>query len=306
MTGCFQTSTTRPAGGSGGPGEESSDLMDTMRVESKDGVFTIVFCRPRQYNTITPQFRDELNLALDEAEADQDVRVILLRAEGDAFCAGYGLDWATEEQAREGHWDSVQDMQAFIGPYVQTFLRLWDSSKPSVAAVHGWCLGGGTDMILCCDLVLAADSAVFGYPPARVYGIPTTGMWAHRMGLSQAKRYLFTGDEIPAHKAKATGLVLETFPDAAVEEEGRALAERIAKVPLSQLAMLKLLLNQGLENSGFRSTVTLGTLLDGVARHTAEGNSFVERSRELGWREAVRERDEPFGDYGSPPAGFTE
>jgi enoyl-CoA hydratase len=275
--------------------------MDTIRVEQEDGVFTIVLCRPHQYNTITEQFRDELSSAIDEAEADQDVRVILLRAEGNAFCAGYGLDWTTEDQASEGHWDSVQDMHGFIGPYVQTFLKLWDCSKPTVAAVQGWCLGGGTDMILCCDLVLAGDSAVFGYPPSRVYGIPTTGMWAYRMGLSHAKRYLFTGDEIPAHEAAKTGLILDAMADASVEEHARSLAQRIAKVPLSQLVMLKLLLNQGLENSGFRSTVTLGTLLDGVARHTAEGKTFVERTREVGWRETVRNRDQPFGDYGSRP-----
>ena len=275
--------------------------MQTIRVEREDGVFGIVFTRARQYNTINPEFRDELSRAIEEADADPDIRVIFIRADGDAFCAGYGLDWTTDDQAVEGHWDSVHDMHEFIGPYVRTFLKLWDCSKPTVAAVHGWCLGGGTDMVLCCDLVVAGESAVFGYPPSRVYGIPTTGLWAYRMGLSQAKRYLFTGDEIPAPVAARTGLILETVPDGDVQEHGRGLARRIAQVPLSQLRMLKLLLNHGLENFGFRSTVTLGTLLDGVARHTAEGNAFVERAREVGWRQAVRDRDQPFGDYGSRP-----
>jgi enoyl-CoA hydratase len=273
--------------------------MNTIRIERDGGVFTIVFARGRQYNTITPELRDELSCAIDEAEADAAVRVILLRAEGDAFCAGYGLDWTTDEQAVEDHWDSVQDMQQFIGPYVQTFLKLWYCSKPTVAAVHGWCVGGGTDMILCCDLVVAGDSAVFGYPPSRVYGIPTTGMWAHRMGISQAKRYLFTGDEVPAPVAAETGLILEAVPDEELQAHAHALAQRVAQVPLSQLVMLKLLLNQGLENQGFRSTVTLGTILDGVARHTGEGKAFVESTRKVGWREAVRDRDDPFGDYGS-------
>lgn len=273
--------------------------MQAMRVERGDGIYTITFTRARQYNTINPQFRDELSASIDEAEADSDIRVIFLRAEGDAFCAGYGLDWTTEDQAAEQHWDSVYDMREFIGPYVKTFLKLWECSKPTVAAVRGWCLGGGTDLILCCDLVVAGESAAFGYPPSRVYGIPTTGMWVHRMGLSQAKRYLFTGDEIPAPVAAATGLILEAVADDDVEEHALRIARRIANVPLSQLIMLKLLLNQGLDNAGFRSTLTLGTLLDGVARHTAEGKAFVDATRQIGWREAVRARDLPFGDYGT-------
>lgn len=270
-----------------------------LRTELDDGVLSVVFTRASAYNTITPELRTELGAALDAADADDDVRVVVLRAEGKAFCAGYGLDWATDAQAVEKTWDSVQDMRRFIGPYVDTFLRLWNMPKPTIAAVHGWCVGGGTDMVLCCDLIVAGEDASFGYPPSRVYGVPTTGMWAHRIGWQQAKRYLFTGDEITAPVAAGIGLVLETVPNDRLEEHVTALARRIARVPLSQLVMLKLLLNQNLENMGFRSTVALGTLLDGVARHTPEGLAFVERSREAGWREAVRERDNPFGDYGS-------
>lgn len=275
--------------------------MKTLRTERQDGVFSIVLTRQDSYNTIIPELRDELSQAIDEAEDDPDVRVILLRAEGPAFCAGYGLDWVTDDQAVEDDWDSVHDMREFIGPYVRTFLKLWYCSKPTVAAVQGWCLGGGTDLILCCDLVVAGDTAVFGYPPARVYGIPTTGMWVHRMGLSYAKRYLFTGDEVPAPTAAETGMILECVPDDDLLPHATGLATRIAKVPLSQLVMLKLLCNEGVENAGFRSTVTLGTLLDGVARHTSEGRAFVEDARKHGWRDVVRSRDMPFEDYGSRP-----
>jgi len=267
--------------------------------EAKDKIATITLNRPDRLNAFTPTMKDELIAAFDQADADDDVRVILLRAEGKAFCAGYGLDWCTDDQAVEAAWDSVHDMRKFIGPYVETFLRLWSIPKPTIAAVQGWCVGGGTDMVLNCDFIIAGEDARFGYPPSRVYGIPTTAMWGHRIGWQQTKRYLFTGDEITAPVAEAIGLTLETVPNAALQEHVTAFAQRVARVPLSQLVMLKMLCNQPLENMGLRSALTLGTLLDGVARHTPEGLGFVDRSQAVGWRQAVRERDDAFGDYGS-------
>ena len=127
--------------------------MKTLRTETAAGVRTIVLDRAAEYNTITPTLRDELAVAIDAAEADHDVRVILLRADGPAFCAGYGLDWSTAAQARElgdgagRAWDSVADM-AVMGRFVDTYLKLWYARKPTVAAVQGWCIGGGTDMVL--------------------------------------------------------------------------------------------------------------------------------------------------------------
>ena len=186
-----------------------------------------------------------------------------------------------------------------MGRFVDTYMKLWYAKKPTIAAVQGWCVGGGTDMVLCADLIVAGDDASFGYPPARVWGTPTTAMWVYRMGLEQAKRYLLTGDEIPATRAAEIGLVLEVVPAAQLEAHATALAERMARLPLSQLVMLKLLCNQTVENMGFASSRLLGTLFDGVARHTQEGLDFVRRSQEAGFRQAVRERDDPFGDYGS-------
>lgn len=272
--------------------------MQTLRTETHNGVRSIVLSRAEEYNTITPTLRDELAVAVDEAESDADVRVILLRAEGRAFCAGYGLDWSTPAQAGESRWDSVRDYR-MMSTFVETYLKLWYCQKPTVAAVQGWCIAGGTDMVLCCDIIVAAEGASFGYPPSRVWGTPTTAMWVYRMGVERAKRYLLTGDEIPAPEAARMGMILETVPDDELTDHGIALAERIAKVPTSQLVMLKLLCNQTVENMGFASSRTLGTLFDGIARHTKEGQDFVDRAGEVGWREAVRERDEPFGDYGS-------
>jgi enoyl-CoA hydratase len=281
-------------------------VAETLRTETRAGVRSIVLSRASEYNTITPALRDELAAAIDAAEADRRVRVILLRAEGPAFCAGYGLDWSTAAQAGEAVraearvWDSVADHQ-MMSRFVETYMKLWYARKPTVAAVQGWCIGGGTDMVLCADLIVAGESAVFGYPPARVWGTPTTAMWVYRMGLERAKRYLLTGDEIPARTAAEIGLVLEVVPDAELEARAFALAERMARLPLSQLVMLKLLCNQTVEHMGFASSRLLGTLFDGIARHTQEGLDFVRRAQEVGFRQAVRERDDPFGDYGSKP-----
>jgi len=276
--------------------------METLRTETAEGVREIVLCRADAYNTITPALRDELAAAIDAADADRDVHAILLRAEGPAFCAGYALDWGTSAQAGEKRservWDSVADMR-MIGSFVDTYMKLWYAKKPTIAAVQGWCIGGGTDMVLCADLIVAGEGASFGYPPSRVWGTPTTAMWVYRMGLERAKRYLLTGDEIPARTAAEIGLVLEVVPDAALQSHARALARRIARVPTTQLVMLKLLCNQTVENMGFASSRALGTLFDGIARHTQEGLDFVRRAEEVGYREAVRERDDPFEDYGS-------
>ncbi|HZS77695.1 MAG TPA: crotonase/enoyl-CoA hydratase family protein [Ktedonobacteraceae bacterium] len=277
-----------------------------VRTETEAGVRSTILCRPEEYNTITPTLRDELAAAIDEADADPHVRVILLRADGPAFCAGYGLDWSTEAQAQEENservWDSVADMQ-MMKRFVDVYMKLWYASKPTIAAVQGWCIAGGTDMVLCADIIIAAENASFGYPPSRVWGTPTTAMWVYRMGLEKAKRYLLTGDEIPAREAARIGLILETVPEEQLQEHAMNFARRMAQVPLNQLIMLKLLCNQTVENMGFASSRSLGILFDGIARHTQEGRDFVSRAKEAGFRQAVRERDDPFGDYGSGPRG---
>lgn len=279
-------------------------MGETLRTEKAQGVFSIVLTRAAEYNTITPDLRDELAAAIDAGDADADSKVILLRAQGPAFCAGYGLDWATEYQAtKEGSeraWDSVADVQV-ISSFVDVYMKLWYARKPTIAAVQGWCIAGGTDMVLCADIIVAAEGASFGYPPSRVWGTPTTAMWVYRLGFERAKRYLLTGDEIPAVEAARIGLILEAVPDEQLQEHAFALAGRMAKVPAGQLVMLKLLCNQTAENMGLSSARTLGSLFDGIARHTHEGLDFVARAREVGIRKAVRERDDPFGDYGSRP-----
>jgi enoyl-CoA hydratase len=279
-------------------------MGNAVRESTEGNVRRLTLCRPERYNTITPELRDELGRALDDAERDADVRVVLLDAEGPAFCAGYGLDWSTDaqadEEARAGRvWDSVRD-QHMIRSFADTWAKLHDCSKPTVAAVQGWCIAGGTNIVFNAHLIVAAASARFGYPPSRVWGVPEAPWtWVARLGLQNARRYMLTGDEFTAAQAHAMGAVLEVVPDDELAARSMALAQRIALVPASQLEMITWSLNAVADEMyDPRSSRRLGTIFDGVARHTAEGLDFVARSREVGFREAVRERDRPFGDYG--------
>lgn len=279
-------------------------MGNAVRVTGEGAVRRLTLCRPDEYNTITPTLRDELRHALLDADRDDEVAVVLLDAEGPAFCAGYGLDWATPAQAAEVErdrrvWDSVRD-QRMIARFTETWALLHELSKPTIAAVQGWCIAGGTNIVFNADLIVAATDARFGYPPSRVWGVPEAPWtWVARMGLERAKRYMLTGDEFSGEEAAALGIVLEAVPADELHDRATALARRMAQVPVSQLQMTKLALNEvarrAYDPAGSR---LLGTFLDGVARHTQEGLDFVDRSAEVGFRQAVRDRDQPFGDYG--------
>jgi enoyl-CoA hydratase len=281
--------------------------MPAIRVDDDGAVRHLVLCRPDEYNTITPDLRDELVSTLTDADREPNVRVVLIRAEGPAFCSGYGLDWstaaqATEHEGRDRVWDSMADLR-MIGRFAEAFALLHQISKPTVAAVHGWCIAGGTDFVLNADLIVAAESATFGYPPARVWGIPEAPwVWVARLGLERAKRYLLTGDSISGEEAARIGMVLECVADGELLTHASELAQRMARLPLNQLQMLKLACNDVASQMYKPDTSRLlGCLFDGVARHTQEGLDFVARAQDAGFRQAVRERDDPFGDYGSRP-----
>lgn len=280
-------------------------MGEAVRVVDLDGVRTMTLCRPDEYNTITPQLREELGAAIDSAQHDPNVRVLLLDAEGPAFCAGYSLDWATKEQAANEAdtdrriWDSAEDLH-MIGEFAATWAKLHDSVKPTIAAVSGWCIAGGTNMVFNAHIIIAAHSARFGYPPSRVWGIPEAPWnWVARMGLQQARRFMLTGDEITAQMALDMGLVLDVTTDEQLSAAAHELANRIAQVPTNQLEMITRSLNAVADHMyDPPASRRLGTLFDGVARHSQEGSDFVARSEEVGFRQAVRERDRPFGDYG--------
>ncbi len=294
-----------------------------IRYEVKDRVARLTLDRPERGNGITKDLVGELVACVERADLDPAVHVLLLSGEGSGFCGGYDLVDSAEGMgaaAAAGRsavtgspvdpavvaanhdpsatWDPMVDY-AMMSRNVEAFMSLFRCGKPVVCMVHGFCVAGGTDMALCSDLLVIAEDAKIGYPPARVWGSPTTALWAHRVGVQRAKRLLFTGDSLSGSEALEWGLAIEAPAPEMLVERTEILLERIARVPINQLAMMKLLVNQTLYAQGLHATQVLGTVFDGITRHTAEGYAFQQRAAEAGFRQAVRERDEPFGDAGS-------
>jgi enoyl-CoA hydratase len=278
-------------------------MGDTVLYEAADAVATLTLNRPERRNAITPELVEDFDAALARALDDAEVRVVRLRGAGGAFCAGYDIGWgsASMQEAEAGEpWDPAADYRT-MRRFVDAYMALWRSPKPVVAQVHGYCVAGGTDFALCSDLIVCAEDCRIGYPPARVWGSPTTAMWMYRLGLERSKRLLLTGDAIDGRRAVEWGLASEAVPEAELEAAGLRLARRVALLPHNQAAMMKLLVNQAFEQMGLHTTQLIGTLLDGAARHTPEGTAFTRRGL-ADVRGAVAERDAPFGDYGQGPA----
>jgi len=277
----------------------------TVAYETADGVATLTLNRPDRLNTITPELARDVQEALAAANSDDAVRALRLRGAGRVFCAGYDIDWGARmmDEAESGRpWDPMEDLRTMSRFVFDTYMALWRSPKPVIAQVHGFCVGGGTDFALCSDLIVCAEDCRIGYPPARVWGSPTTAMWTYRLGLERSKRLLLTGDALDGRTAVEWGLASLAVPAAELDEAALGLARRVALLPANQLQMMKLLVNQVYEQMGLHVTQLIGALLDGAARHTPEGVAFTRRAME-DVRAAVAERDGPFGDYGQERRG---
>jgi enoyl-CoA hydratase len=277
--------------------------VNTIAYSVEGRVARIELDRPERGNGITLEMPRELAECVERADLDPNVHVIALSGRGKGFCGGYDLVWSAE-QTLPNHdpnevWDPVVDYQ-MMSRNLRGFMSLFHSDKPVLCKLHGYCVAGGTDMALCSDLIVAEDRAKIGYPPARVWGVPTSMLWVHRIGLERARRLLLTGDSIDGATAAEWGLVSIAAPREELDERFESLLERVARLPINQLVMHKLAVNQALFAQGLHATQTLGVLFDGIARHTAEGYAFQRRAAETGFRTAVRERDEPFGDAGLP------
>ena len=297
--------------------------MSAVQYAVDGRVARLTLDRPERGNGITREMLTQLEQAVERADLDPAVSVLLLAGNGRGFCGGYDLVVSAEGQGRlageddaahlagspldprvmqANHdpgavWDPTVDY-AMMSRNVRAFMSLFHCGKPVVCKVHGFCVAGGTDMALCADLLVIAADAKIGYPPARVWGSPTTSLWAYRLGPQRAKRLLFTGDCLSGAEAAEWGLAIEAPPSDRLDERTDVLVERIARVPVNQLRMMKLLVNQQLYAQGLHATQVLGTVFDGAARHTPEGYAFQGHAAREGFRAAVRARDEPFGDLG--------
>jgi len=279
--------------------------FSTLLYNVSDRVATITLNRPERLNAINDAMPGELRVAVERAEKDSDVHVVLLQGAGKGFCGGYDLQHYAERSgeihgSQSMPWDPTVDY-AMMSRNTEDFMSLWRCHKPTICKIHGAAAAGGSDIALCCDLIVMAEDARIGYPPARVWGIPTTMMWVYRLGLEKAKRMLFTGDLVSGREAADMGLVLKAVPTDKLDAEVQALCERIKGVPRNQLMMSKLSVNQAYENMGLHSTQMFANFFDGIARHSPEGIWFRDRAQAVGFKQAVAERDS--GDPIAPDVG---
>jgi enoyl-CoA hydratase len=274
--------------------------MPKVLFERDGRIGRITLNRPDVMNAIDDDLPGELADAVARADADTRVHVMVLSGAGKAFCAGYDLArYAGSEgpnrAVQEMPWDPIQDFQ-FMWANTQAFMSLFRAMKPVICKVHGLAVAGGSDIALCADLTIMGDDAQIGYMPTRVWGTPTTAMWVYRLGPEKAKRMMFTGDKISGREAAEMGLVLKSVPDADLDAEVEAIAQRMASVPINQLAMQKMVVNQAMEAT-ITQTQRLATVFDGISRHSPEGMNFKARVEQVGWKQAVSERDQGTFDW---------
>ena len=283
-------------------------MYETLLYSVADRVATITLNRPDRLNTIVPPMPDEFEAAITAAVRHDEVKVIVVRGAGRAFCAGYdfggGFHHWDDEIATEGRWDPGKDFVFATAPAIsptQKFMSMWRAPKPVIAQVHGWCLGGGSETALCADIVIASEDARIGTPYARLWGCHLSGMWIYRLGLTRAKEYALTGRPLSGVEAERIGLINRAVPFDRLETEVARTARQLAAIPASQLAAMKLVVNQAYDNMGLAGTQTLGPILDGLMRNTPDAIDFIRRAEAEGVSALVRERDAPFGDYSTAP-----
>jgi len=281
--------------------------FETLLYESAEQIATITLNRPERLNTIVPPMPDELESAVQRATSDAAVKVIVLRGAGRAFCAGFdfggGFHHWDEELTTSGEWDPGKDFAVATSQLgaVPKFMSIWRTPKPVIAQVHGWCVGGGSDMALCADLVIASEDAQIGTPYSRMWGCYLTGMWLYRLGLTRAKEFALTGKPLSGVEAVEAGLINAAVPFARLQDEVAERARALASIPSSQLAAMKLIVNQAYENMGLGSTQLLGPVLDGLMRNTPDAREFIALAEREGVGAAIARRDERFGDYSRAP-----
>ncbi|MEM9169071.1 MAG: crotonase/enoyl-CoA hydratase family protein [Pseudomonadota bacterium] len=269
-------------------------------------IATVTLNRPDKYNTLRPSLLKDLDDALREANTDNEVKVVILEGAGDAFCAGFDFSSGLEhfEGIAEENYDPGVDVDLVVNPYktyMTQFMGLWRGLKPVIAKVHGYCMGGGSEMALCADLVVASEDARIGTPYSRVWGCHLSGMWVYRLGLAKAKYYALTGESVSGKEAAQIELINQSVPLEELDATVQALAEKLARIPLTQLMAMKLIVNQAYDNMGLQSTQTLGPILDGIMRNTPEGREFVRVAKNDGVKAAVTMRDAPWADYSQAP-----
>lgn len=286
--------------------ETGNNQYQMIRYAKVDAIATITLNRPKKYNSLRIEMLEEFDIVLRDANRDNSIKVIILEGAGDSFCSGFDFSDGIEhfQTIKEQGYDPGMDVYEQVNHYtswIPSAMGMWRGLKPVIVKVHGYCVGGGSELALCGDIIIASHDARIGTPYSRVWGCHLTGMWVYRLGLAKAKYYALTGEWISGKEAAKIELINFSYPLEELDAEVQKLAEKLASIPLTQLAAMKLVVNQAYDNMGLQSTQTLAPILDGIMRNTPEGRGFVHDANRLGVKGAVTKRDALFGDYSQAP-----
>jgi enoyl-CoA hydratase len=278
---------------------------DVLLEESLGPVRRLTLNRPEVLNALSTGLVQRLSEALARAADDEAARVLVIRGAGRAFCAGYDLKEEAEQQAAHGPMDGAAWREALAGD-VGRMLELFDHPKPVIAQVHGYCLAGGCDLMMMCDLAVASEDALFGEPEIRFGSGVVTMVMPWLIGARRAKELLLTGeDRVPADEALRLGLVNRVVPPDRLDQETLALARRIAVLDPVALSLTKRAINRSWEAAGFREALQANVDLDAVieAAEVPERKEFNRIRAERGLKAAIEWRDARFrDDQGSGPS----
>ena len=278
--------------------------METTEIiyEVENGRARITLNRPEKLNALNRTIQQELHDAFWEADNDTDVHCVIIKGAGRAFCSGYdlsgggnlGRDRDPEKKYRGAR--SFDDDVWQLERFQRLLMPLFDMHKPSIAQVHGYCLAGGTGIIGLCDLVIAADDAVIGFPPARDLGVLPITTWLYNAGPQWAKRLILTGDSVTGAEAAQIGLALKSVPAEHLEAEVEQLADRLAMIDTDLLAANKRVINLGMELMGARTMQRVAAEVDARGHLAPSAKQWVRDVGEKGLHAVLRERDAKFGD----------
>ncbi len=273
---------------------------EVLIYEVERGRARITLNRPEKLNALSIQLQEELNHALWEADNDDRVHTVILRGAGRAFSAGYDLtpralaERDPDDHSREGR--SFDDDAWRMEQGQRLRMAIFDMHKPVIAQIHGYCVAGGTDVALLCDMIIAADDTLIGFPPARAQGALPNNMWLYNVGPQWAKRLMLSGDFVTGADAAKIGLVMKAVPLELLEREVETLADRLSMIDTELLSANKRIINLGLELMGARTLQRLATENDARAHLAPSVAEFGARSREHGLKAALQWRDTKFGD----------
>jgi enoyl-CoA hydratase len=273
----------------------SPERYENLIVEKFGSVLRVTLDRPERRNALSEELMDELHEVISTTELDTEASVLILRGAGKGFCSGYDIAPPSPDGAAE-RWPSPIEKAQEVRRHNRTFDLLWRLPIPTVAQVHGPCLAAGTDLALCCDLIVCAEDARIGYPAVRSMGAPATHMWLYHLGPQWTKRLLLSGDSITGAKAAEIGFALEAVAPERLDQHVLELATRISWVPRDLLAVNKHVVNRGLELMGRTLLQETAATQDVVARQARGTEKFIETAMSKGFKQAVAERDAPFAD----------